>query len=426
MKPLTIEEKAQRYNKVLECARKELQTCGSSDCDIAKQIFRFFPELAESEDERIRKEILNFVRGWLECHDKPNAERDERYESWITWLEKQGEESNNVYDKELSEILGCVIHRYINDPNIPYTERENVSMKIIPYVERLEKQSKKKLAEKVEPNFHEGDWVVYNNDICQIVKREEGCNKLVTVFGIEKELVNERNLSTARLWTIEDAKNGDVLVNWNNTVFIFKAIEDETVKFYIAYNEEWDAIKTPSTKLSHLGLPEPQFEFHPATKEQRDTLIKATTDAGYTFDFEKKELKKIVTPIFNIGDRVRYKGHVCDGVITEITDTDYICRNAKLPISTQDKLELVEQKSYWSEEDERIYQSIMDDTVQENQLNDKQTNWLRDIKYRYFQQSKQEWSEGQMKVLDIAISLNRLCALEEAELRNLLEQLKQL
>ena len=30
----------------------------------------------------------------------------------------------------------------------------------------------------------------------------------------------------------------------------------------------------------------------PATKEQRDALEKAMADAGYTFDFEKKELKK--------------------------------------------------------------------------------------------------------------------------------------
>jgi hypothetical protein len=34
----------------------------------------------------------------------------------------------------------------------------------------------------------------------------------------------------------------------------------------------------------------------------------------------------------------------------------------------------------------------MDDTVQENQLNDKQTTWLRNIKYHY-PQLKQEWSE---------------------------------
>jgi hypothetical protein len=31
----------------------------------------------------------------------------------------------------------------------------------------------------------------------------------------------------------------------------------------------------------------------PATKEQRDTLMKAMSDAGWEFDFEKKELKKI-------------------------------------------------------------------------------------------------------------------------------------
>jgi len=49
------------------------------------------PEIVESEDEKIRKELLSFVRGMLVCHDKPNAERDEKYESWIAWLEKQGE-----------------------------------------------------------------------------------------------------------------------------------------------------------------------------------------------------------------------------------------------------------------------------------------------------------------------------------------------
>lgn len=51
----------------------------------------------------------------------------------------------------------------------------------------------------------------------------------------------------------------------------------------------------------------------------------------------------------------------------------------------------------WSEEDERIYQSIMDDTVQENQLDDRQTKWLSNIKYRYVPQPKQEWSEEELK-----------------------------
>ena len=37
----------------------------------------------------------------------------------------------------------------------------------------------------------------------------------------------------------------------------------------------------------------------------------------------------------------------------------------------------------WSEEDEKIYQSIMDDTVQENQLDSKQIDWLKSLKDRY-------------------------------------------
>ena len=36
--------------------------------------------------------------------------------------------------------------------------------------------------------------------------------------------------------------------------------------------------------------------FTPATKEQRDTLFAKMKEAGYSFDFEKKELKKLGQP----------------------------------------------------------------------------------------------------------------------------------
>lgn len=62
-----------------------------------------------------------------------------------------------------------------------------------------------------------------------------------------------------------------------------------------------------------------------------------------------------------------------------------------------------EQKPAWNEEDERIYQSIMDDTVQENQLDDRQTEWLSNIKYRYVPQPKQEWSEDDERILKTII-----------------------
>ena len=49
-----------------------------------------------------------------------------------------------------------------------------------------------------------------------------------------------------------------------------------------------------------------------------------------------------------------------------------------------------EQTPAWSGEDERICQSIMDDTVQENQLDSKQINWIKSLKSRV---QSQEWSE---------------------------------
>lgn len=53
-----------------------------------------------------------------------------------------------------------------------------------------------------------------------------------------------------------------------------------------------------------------------------------------------------------------------------------------------------EQKPAWSEEDEKIYQSIMDDTVQENQLDSKQIDWLKSLKDRYTWKPSDEQMEA--------------------------------
>ena len=87
MKELSIEEKAKAYDEA-KIRGSRLWESGT----ITRENYEYiFPEIAESEDERITQELISFVRGMLACHDKPNAERDEKYESWIAWLEKQGE-----------------------------------------------------------------------------------------------------------------------------------------------------------------------------------------------------------------------------------------------------------------------------------------------------------------------------------------------
>lgn len=57
----------------------------------------------------------------------------------------------------------------------------------------------------------------------------------------------------------------------------------------------------------------------------------------------------------------------------------------------------------WSKEDEKIYQSIIDDTVQENQLDIKQIDWLKSIKDRV--QPKIEWSEEDERLFQIVIDV---------------------
>jgi len=84
-----------KYKDALERAQKELQTCGSIDCDAAKQIFRFFPELKESEDEKIRKRILLSLEKDL-IATKNSGCNTKDLEECIAWLEKQ-----KVTDEEI-------------------------------------------------------------------------------------------------------------------------------------------------------------------------------------------------------------------------------------------------------------------------------------------------------------------------------------
>lgn len=83
---MTQEEKARAYDEALTTAKRII----SENCsEIEKLCLKcVFSELAESEDERIRKEILNYV---LYKADGVSEEDEHR---WVTWLEKQKEPEN--------------------------------------------------------------------------------------------------------------------------------------------------------------------------------------------------------------------------------------------------------------------------------------------------------------------------------------------
>ena len=97
---------------------------------------------------------------------------------------------------------------------------------------------------------------------------------------------------SSHLWSLQDAKDGDVLVygdkpnhNHVEVIMIFKSLKDERAAF------------------THFHTFVDQFRIdnwcdcgesvHPATKEQRDLLFAKMKESGYEWDADKKELIKL-------------------------------------------------------------------------------------------------------------------------------------
>ena len=92
MKELSIEEKAKRYDEALAKAAKTHRNYKGRVRAVDIVIEEVFPELKESEGERIRKRICKLL--W------DNAPYEEAQE-YIAWLEKQGEQKPVIEMKTL-------------------------------------------------------------------------------------------------------------------------------------------------------------------------------------------------------------------------------------------------------------------------------------------------------------------------------------
>lgn len=92
------------------------------------------------------------------------------------------------------------------------------------------------------------------------------------------------------LWTIQDAKDGDVITN-GKLIVIFNKLEEPTYKQHIIAYAGLDLCdRLQITKGTwQLGID----KAIPANKEQHELLFKKMKEAGYQWDDKKKELRKI-------------------------------------------------------------------------------------------------------------------------------------
>lgn len=102
----TIEQKALAYDEALEKAKRlyEKGTITESFCHI-------FPELRESEDDEVRKAIIELVKQSSEILDKQNQN------NMINWLEKQVSQDNT---EDVDILHRFSFYSYKDEPNVLY------------------------------------------------------------------------------------------------------------------------------------------------------------------------------------------------------------------------------------------------------------------------------------------------------------------
>ena len=289
---------------------KLIQELGEYKVKYTQEVLeKYINSMSNKDDERLRKTAIAFLKDFAEQGYENAVE-------CIDWLEKQGKQKPCMVQwkgDNLKEVIGFVgkdknfekwfksfeeYEKYVHEHNdIFKLFNENGSHYEIPVGAWIVKTPdgyniasnavlKQKSADKIEPRFKVGDWVVFikSKNVYKVEKIENYEYTLRHILG-GSLCLSFSNEKLIREWTIQDGKDGDILAA-HECYVVFKEIDGLNIKCHCTYH--------------YLGL-NPSFyidtlqnkdAFLPATKEQRDTLMKAMNDAGYEWDTEKKELKK--------------------------------------------------------------------------------------------------------------------------------------
>lgn len=365
----------EKYKKVLSFL-KDLKPHMSDYC--IEKLDGFFPELQESDDERIRTFLHHTFTAQYLCKDKLGKWHGEPVVNILAWLEKQREQNpeewcfpynvNETVDK-LMAIAECL------EMDEDFLYNGYTGTECVKFLRDLaRKQVECKPADKVEPKFKIGDWCIDNEDgtIFQIVKVLDNTYTYKTNEDEEYSCTHYSLENDAKLWTIQDVNDGDVLAYFNGIteiIMIFKSWFVEKRTAYTHFHICDNISRVNDFCICGSGV-------HPATKEQRDQLEKAMVDAGYKWNKEEHKLEKNMNNTF-------------------------------LP-----------QTSTWSEEDELMIQDAIywinefqksNKCKDENDMQNSVTceNWLKSIKDRVQPQPKQEWSKEDERI--------RQCLIEDQE-----------
>ena len=141
--------------------------------------------------------------------------------------------------------------------------------------------------------FKVGDWITNRGHSYLIANIDyENDRYLFEIGGYTHEPLNWEYIENAdrnyHLWSIEDAKDGDVLADEDNNIGIFQKCIGMCWHSYIYLGCDGEL------RGFGIGGSHKQTNTHPATKIQRDTLFAKMREAGYRWDAEKRTLERSI------------------------------------------------------------------------------------------------------------------------------------
>ena len=207
-----------KYKEALEMATK-LHSETEYVCEM-EMLEQIFPELKESEDERIRKALINV----FSTHQGYEVFFGVSVEDILAWLEKQGKTSwkpskeemdvlyglsyiTNEFDEQKEEVITRLYQdlkrEFFNGTSFENMFPTNTSTE-------LEKQGEQEPADKVEPEFklEKGKWYVCNKSRYKdfVIGKAYYCPKDGMLKPNENEMARYVARDCFHLWTIQDAK----------------------------------------------------------------------------------------------------------------------------------------------------------------------------------------------------------------------------
>ena len=447
---MTVKEKAKAYDEAIKVAKRNYETIVKmdNDCTFAKEgivntFHHMFPELKESEDERIRK-------GLIEACKQSLIVGGFHKDKVIAWLEKQGEQKliENADDKaeKYAKTLYCSNLEAVNDiGNCSSCENVKTAFKA-----GLEKQGEQKpdttsILSAIPP-FKVGDTIkerghstlykvvrILIDGIAYVDDKGEEYTKYYDEDGwdsyelaesedekIRKALVKyfqegsssslSVDLSSAITWLEKQGEQKPVEWSEKYIADVFEKVGLAKVVRELANDELTDALQFAMIELAETN---PPVEWN---EEDNDMLNRCISLMSYN-DAAKEEtdwlkfLKNRVLPqpkqewseedeeiINNIGEYLNCYGNYIADKNEEKTAKIY--KSADWLKSFKDR---VRSKQEWSKEDEKILRGItayVSTHACELDGFDKWYEWLQALKDRCLPQPKTEWNEKDKNHID--------------------------